>query len=72
MLVRLWEKVSDFDSKYTDICFQSTSKMWFLGARNGTAQMFSLTPSRNMSAGKFLKSERVLAVLREYIIFNVK
>ena len=46
--------------------------MWFLGARNGTAQMFSLTPSRNMSAGKFLKSERVLAVLREYIIFNVK
>ena len=34
--------------------------------------MFSLTPNRNMSAGKSLKSERFLAVLREHIIFNVK
>ena len=39
--------------KYTDICFQSTSKMYF------------------MSAGKSLKSEMFLAVLREHIIFNV-
>ena len=34
--------------------------------------MFSLTPSRNMSAGKSLKLERFLAALREHIICNVK
>ena len=34
--------------------------------------MFSLTRSRNMSAGKSLKLERFLAVLREHIICNVK
>ena len=32
----------------------------------------NLTPHRNKFAGKFVKSERFLAVLREHIIFNVK
>ena len=34
--------------------------------------MFIPTPNRNMSAGKFVKSERLLAVLRKDIILNVK
>ena len=35
--------------------------------------MFFLTPNRNnMFAGKFVKSEKFLAVLLEHIIFNVK
>ena len=34
--------------------------------------MFFLTPNRNISAEKFLKSERFLAAMREHIIFNVK
>ena len=35
--------------------------------------MFFLTPNRsNMFAGKFVKLERFLTVLRGHIIFNVK
>ena len=40
-------------------------------SRNGAVQMFFLTPNRNMFAEKFVKWERFLAVLREYIILNV-
>ena len=49
--------------------FQECSS-WASG--NGAVQIFFLTPNRNMFAGKFVNSERCLAVLREYIIFNVK
>ena len=35
-------------------------------------QMLFLTPNKNMFAGKFVKSERVLAVLREQFVVNVK
>ena len=38
----------------------------------GAVQVFFLTPNRNMSVGKFTKSQRLLTVLREDIIFNVK
>ena len=38
-----------------------------LSAHRGT-----WTGRRNMFAGKFLKSEKFLAVLRERIIFNIK
>ena len=34
--------------------------------------MLFVTPNRNMFAGKFVKSERVLAVLREQIVVKVK
>ena len=37
---------------------------------NGAVQMLFLKPSRNMFAEKFVKSERVLAVLRKHIVFN--
>ena len=58
--------------KYTDICFNGVPRMYFLVSRNGAVQMFFLTPNRNMFAGKFVKSDRLLAVLREHIIFNIK
>ena len=41
-------------------------------SRNGAVQMFFLTPNRNMFSGKNFKSQRILAVLWEYIIFSVK
>ena len=41
-------------------------------SRNGVVQMFFQTPIRKMFAGKFVKSERLLAVLQEHIIFNAK
>ena len=73
-LQRIWKKM--FLWRYTEIYRHFLSKYFkktILGAlRNGTMQMYSLTPSRNMSAGKFLNSERFLAVLREHIIFNIK
>ena len=58
--------------KYPDICFQSASRMHSWALRNGAVQIFFLTPNRNMFPGKFVKSERFLAVLREHIVFNVK
>ena len=39
--------------------------------RNGTTQMLFLTPTRNMSAGKFAMLVRFLVVLREDIFYNV-
>ena len=46
--------------------------MHFLGVKNSVVQIFLLAPNRNMFTGKFVKSERFLAVLQEHIIFNVK
>ena len=34
--------------------------------------MLFLTPNRNMLAGKFVKSDRVLTVLLEQFVVNVK
>ena len=34
--------------------------------------MFFPTPNRNMFAGKFVKLERLLAVLQEHVTFNIK
>ena len=44
--------------------------MQFLGVKKWCSA--NLAPHINMFAGKFVKSERFLAVLRERIIFNVK
>ena len=41
-------------------------------SRNGAVQIFFLTPGRNIFAGKYVKSEPFLAVLRLHIVFNVK
>ena len=52
--------------------FKVLQKYSSLVSRNGATQMFFLTPNRNMFAGKFVKSERFLTVLREYIMFHIK
>ena len=41
-------------------------------SRNDAVQMLVLTQKKNMFAGKFVTTERVLAVLREQIVVNVK
>ena len=69
----LEQKFSHGDiQKDTNICFQGTSRMQFWASRNGTVQVFFLTPNRNMFAGNFVKSERFLVVFRGHIIFNVR
>ena len=74
ILLRLWNKnvlmetyrnIQTFNFKVLQECSSRAS-------RNGAVQIIFLTQTRNMFAGKFLKSERLLAVLREYFIFNVK
>ena len=57
---------------YTDICFQSASRMQFMGINKSKSTNVFLTPNRNMLAGKFVKPERFLAVLQEHIAFNAK
>ena len=44
----------------------------FWASGNDPVQMLFLMPNRNMFAGKFVKSKRVLAVLREQFVVNVK
>ena len=74
ILLRLWKKnfltkiyrnIPTFAFKVLQIC-----SFWV--SRNGAVQMFFLAPNRNMFAGKFVNSERFLALLREHITFNVK
>ena len=74
ILLRLWDK--DF---LTEICrhiqtftFKVLQECSSWASRNGTVQIFFLTTNKNVLAGKFVKSEGFLAVLREHIIFNVK
>ena len=64
-LTEMYRKIQTFAFKV----LQEFSS-WAL--RNGAVQMFFLTPNRKMLAGKFVKWERFLAALWEYIIFSVK
>ena len=74
ILLSLWNKhfykeiyrnIQTFAFKVLQECSSSAS-------RNGAVQISFLTPNKNMSAGKSVKSERLLPVLQEHIIFNVK
>ena len=61
--------------KYTEVyrhLFSKCFKNAVLDVKNYALQMFFLKPNRNMLAGKFVKSERLLAVLQENIISNIK
>ena len=69
MLLRLWKKkilVEIYRNMQTFV-FKVPQKCSSWASRNGAVQIFSLTLSRNISAGKYLKSERFLAVLREHV-----
>ena len=63
----IYKKIQTFAFKVFRECSENA---W--ASRNGVVQMFFLTPTRNMFAGKFVKGERLLPVLREYIFFNVE
>ena len=74
ILQRLWNK-----SFLTGICrniqtfaFKVLQECSSWASRNDSLQIFFLIPNRNRFAGKYVKSETFLAVLREHIVFNVK
>ena len=52
--------------------FQVLWKCIFWVHRNGAVQVFYLTPTRNSFPGKFVKWVRFLAMLLEYILYNVE
>ena len=63
-LTEIYRKTQTFAFKVLQECGSWAS-------RNREVQMSFLTPNRNLFAGIFVKSERFLAVLREYIAFNI-
>ena len=74
ILLRLWNKIFITEiyrniQAFTFKVFQECGS-WM--SRNDAVQMLFLMPNRNMFAGKFVKSERVLAVLLEQFLVNVK
>ena len=74
ILLRLWNKnfLTKICRNIPTFAFKVLQECSFWVSRNGAVQMFFLAPNRNMFAGKFVKSERILAVLWEHIIFHVK
>ena len=73
-LLHLWNKhfLTEIYRNIQTFAFKVLQECSSWGSRNGTVQMFFLTPNRNTSAGKFLKTERFLVALWEDIIFNAK
>ena len=74
ILLRLWNKhfYREIYRNIQTFAFKVLQECSSWASRKGAVQIFFLTPNRNMTAGKFVKSERFLAVLQEHIIFNVK
>ena len=59
--------------KYTGICFQSASRKQFLSVRKlCSANVFFMTPNRNIFAGKFVNWERFLVVFGSKLFSMVK
>ena len=71
ILLCLWNKnfITEIYRKIQAFTFKVFQE-WV--SRNDAAQMLFLTPNRNMFAGKFVKPERVLGVLLEQFVVNVK
>ena len=72
-LLRLWNKyfLTQIYRNTQTFAFKVPKECSSWTSRNGAVQTFYLTPDRNMFAGKFVKSEKLLTVLREHAIFNV-
>ena len=66
ILLRLWNKnfLTDIYRNIQTFAFKVLQECSSWASRNGAVQLFFLTPNRNMFAGKFVKSERFLAVFR--------
>ena len=74
ILLRLWNKnfLAEIYRNIQALAFKVLQEYDALASKNGAVQMLFLTPNRNIFSGKFVKSKKVLAVLREHIVFNVK
>ena len=68
LLLCLWNK--NFLNEISDwtFAFKVVQECISWMSRNGAVHMFFLKSNRNMFARKFLKSQRFLAILRDYII----
>ena len=64
-MTEIYRKIQTFTFKVFQECGSWAS-------RNDAVQILFLTPNRNIFAGRFVKSERVLAVLLEQFVVNVK
>ena len=64
ILLCLWNKnfITEIYRKIQAFTFRVFQECGSWPSRNDAVQMLFLTPNRNMFAGKFVKSERVLAV----------
>ena len=73
-MLRLWSKnfLREIYRNKQTFAFKVLQESSSWGSGNGAVQMFLLTPSRNMFAGKFVNWESFLAVFWEDIIFNFK
>ena len=70
--LRRYTEIFRHIQRYTDISLQSASRMQFLGIKKWcSANVFSDIKQRKF-AGKLVKWEEYLALLREHIIFSVK
>ena len=74
ILLRLWNKnfITEIYRNIQTFTFKVLQGCGSWASRNDAVQMLLLTSNRNMLAGKFVKSERVLAVLRVQFVVNVK
>ena len=65
ILLRLWNKnfITEICRNMQAFTFKVFQECGSWASRNDAVQMLFLTPKRNIFAGKFVKSERVLAVL---------
>ena len=74
ILLCLWNKnsITEIYRNIEAFTFKVFQECGSWASRNDAAQMLFLTPNRNMFAGKFVKPERVLGVLLEQFVVNVK
>ena len=74
ILLCLWNKnfITEIYRNIQAFTFKVFQESGSWASRNDTVQMLFLMPNRNMFAGKFVKSERFLAVLLEQFVVNVK
>ena len=73
-LERVWNKnfLTEIYRNIQTFAFKVFQKCSSWESRNGAVQMFFSNTKQKHFAGKFVKSERLLAVLQEHIFFNVK
>ena len=74
ILLCLWNKnfITEIYRNIQAFTFKVFQECGSWASRNDTVQILFLAPNKNMFAGKFVKSERVLAVLQEQFLVNVK